>query len=150
MINVKIKLLEGATMPSYAKEGDAGVDLYPKNDIKIAPYATGVIVRTGVMMEIPKGYELQVRPKSGNSSRTPIRVVLGTVDAGYRGEIGIIIDNLSNKDALSKINPNNISLSGGVLLSNILKNKSVELNQKFDTDFWTPRKIDMVLWSIER
>ena len=35
MINVKIKLLEGATMPSYAKEGDAGVDLYPKNDIKI-------------------------------------------------------------------------------------------------------------------
>ena len=91
MINVKIKLLEGATMPSYAKEGDAGVDLYPKNDIKIAPYATGV------MMEIPKGYELQVRPKSGNSSRTPIRVVLGTVDAGYRGEIGIIIDNLSNK-----------------------------------------------------
>ena len=97
MINVKIKLLEGATMPSYAKEGDAGVDLYPKNDIKIAPYARGVIVRTGVMMEIPKGYELQVRPKSGNSSRTPIRVVLGTVDAGYRGEIGIIIDNLSNK-----------------------------------------------------
>ena len=48
-------------------------------------------------MELPKGYELQVRPKSGNSSRTPIRVVLGTVDAGYRGEIGIIIDNLSNK-----------------------------------------------------
>lgn len=96
-IKVKIKLLEGATMPSYAKEGDAGADLYPLYDIEIAPNATGVIIPTGVCMEIPKKYEGQVRPKSGNSSKTPIRVILGTVDNGYRGEVGIIIDNLSDE-----------------------------------------------------
>lgn len=97
MIDVKIKLIDGATMPSYANDGDSGVDLYPKEDITIEPFAKGVIVPTGVCMELPQGYELQVRPKSGNSSRTPIRVILGTVDQGYRGEIGIIVDNLSDE-----------------------------------------------------
>lgn len=97
MIDVKIKLMDGAIMPSYAKDGDSGVDLYPKEDAWIAPFARGVIIPTGVSMELPRGYELQVRPKSGNSSKTPIRVILGTVDQGYRGEIGIIVDNIDGK-----------------------------------------------------
>ena len=54
------------------------------------------MVGTGVVFELPEGYELQVRPKSGNSIKTPLRVVLGTVDAGYRGEVGVIIDNISD------------------------------------------------------
>ena len=97
MLNVKINLMEGAKMPTYARKGDAGVDLYPLENAFIAPRAKGVLIKTGISMEIPEGFELQVRPKSGNSIKTPLRVVLGTVDAGYRGEIGIIIDNLSNK-----------------------------------------------------
>ena len=97
MLNVKINLMEGAKMPTYARKGDAGVDLYPLENAFIAPRAKGVLIKTGISMEIPEGFELQVRPKSGNSIKTPLRVVLGTVDSGYRGEIGIIIDNLSNK-----------------------------------------------------
>lgn len=96
MIDIKVKLLKGATMPSYANEGDAGVDLYPLHETIIAPFAEGVVVGTGVAFELPEGYELQVRPKSGNSIKTPLRVVLGTVDAGYRGEVGVIIDNMSD------------------------------------------------------
>lgn len=97
MIDVNIVLENGATLPSYAKSGDAGVDLYPKNDYSIAPGARGILIQTGIKIELQEGYELQVRPKSGNSMKTPIRVVFGTVDSGYRGEIGVIIDNISDK-----------------------------------------------------
>lgn len=99
-VEVKIKLEPGATMPSYATPGDSGVDLFPKENILIAPNARGVLIKTGISIELPQGFEFQVRPKSGNSIKTPLRVVLGTVDEGYRGEIGVIVDNLS-KDTIS-------------------------------------------------
>lgn len=100
MIDVKIVLNEGAKMPSYAKEGDSGVDLFCYEDVLIKANSLGNLIPTGVKIELPKGYELQVRPKSGNSIKTSLRVVIGTVDEGYRGEIGIIVDNLSDKDIL--------------------------------------------------
>lgn len=96
-VNVKIKLEKGATMPSYAMPGDSGMDLFPKENILIAPNARGVLIKTGIYIELPKGFEFQVRPKSGNSIKTPLRVVLGTVDEGYRGEIGVILDNMSSR-----------------------------------------------------
>ena len=98
MIDVKVILKDGAIMPSYAKEGDSGVDLFCKEDVTIPVQARGFVVKTGISLELPKGYELQVRPKSGVSVRTPLRVVLGTVDEGYRGEIGVIVDNLSDEE----------------------------------------------------
>ena len=77
--------------------GDSGMDLFPKENILIAPNARGVLIKTGIYIELPKGFEFQVRPKSGNSIKTPLRVVLGTVDEGYRGEIGVILDNMSSR-----------------------------------------------------
>ena len=97
MVDVKI-VLENIEIPSYANEDDSGVDLYSKEDVVIPAGAKGFLVKTGIRVELEKGYELQIRPKSGNSIKTPIRVILGTVDSGYRGEKAVILDNLANED----------------------------------------------------
>ena len=97
-INVKIKRLHpDAVIPKYAHEGDAGFDLVAVEDVVIEPGETK-LVRTGLAFELPPGYELQVRPRSGISLRTKLRVVLGTVDSGFRGEIGVIVDNIAQKE----------------------------------------------------
>lgn len=94
-VPVKIKRLHpDAVIPQYEHEGDAGFDLVAMEDVIIAPGETKLI-RTGLAVELPPGYELQVRPRSGISLRTKLRVVLGTVDVGYRGEIGVIVDNIA-------------------------------------------------------
>lgn len=86
---------EGAKMPTYAHLTDSGMDVYALEDITIAPGETKLIP-TGIKVAIPAGYELQVRPKSGRCLKTKLRVANtpGTIDAGYRDEIGIIIDNI--------------------------------------------------------
>lgn len=96
-IEVGIKLDKDAIMPSYANDSDSGADLFCKEDVEIPANARGFIVKTGVRLDLPVDYEVQVRPKSGVSTKTPIRVIFGTVDEGYKGEIGIMIDNLSDK-----------------------------------------------------
>lgn len=95
-VRVGIKIDDGALIPTYANYDDSGADIYTIEECYIAPNARGVKLRTGVKLDIPIGWEVQVRPKSGVSSKTPIRVVLGTVDSGYKGEIQIIVDNLSD------------------------------------------------------
>lgn len=95
MEQVKIKLLnENAVMPTYGSEGAAGFDLYAAEDVIIEPGDT-VKVPTGLAFELPPGYEMQIRPRSGVTLKTKLRVQLGTVDADYRGEVGVIIDNVS-------------------------------------------------------
>lgn len=94
---VGIQVMEGAKRPDYASSDDSGADLYTLEDVHIAPGARGVKVRTGIKLDLPEGFEVQVRPKSGVSTRTPLRVILGTVDAGYKGEIAIMVDNLSDR-----------------------------------------------------
>ena len=86
---------EGAKMPTYAHLTDSGMDVYALEDITIAPGETK-LVPTGLKVAIPAGYELQVRPKSGRCLKTKLRVANtpGTIDAGYRDEIGVIIDNI--------------------------------------------------------
>jgi dUTP pyrophosphatase len=71
------------------------MDIYALEDITIAPGETKLIP-TGLKVAIPAGYELQVRPKSGRCLKTKLRVANtpGTIDAGYRDEIGVIIDNI--------------------------------------------------------
>lgn len=86
---------DGAQMPTYAHLTDSGMDVYALEDITIAPGETKLIP-TGIKVAIPAGYELQVRPKSGRCLKTKLRVANtpGTIDAGYRDEIGVIIDNI--------------------------------------------------------
>lgn len=83
-----------AVIPKYAKAGDAGMDVYAVEDTVINPGET-VIVKTGLKVAIPLGYEIQVRPRSGLSVKTPLRVANspGTIDSGYRDEIGVIVTN---------------------------------------------------------
>ncbi|MFD6511196.1 dUTP diphosphatase [Bacillus sp. NPDC060175] len=91
-LRVKIKRLKDVELPRYAKPGDSGFDLVAAEDTIIWPGGTKV-VKTGLAFEIPPGYELQVRPRSGMTRNTKLRVVLGTVDSGYRGEVGVLVDN---------------------------------------------------------
>lgn len=99
MIPVPIELCHpDAKQPGYAKAGDAGMDVYAVEDITIGPGET-VIVPTGIKCALPLGYEFEVRPRSGMSVKTPLRVANapGTIDSGYRDEIGVIITNTEPK-----------------------------------------------------
>ena len=86
---------ERAKMPEYANDGDSGMDVFALEDITIAPGETKLI-KTGIKAALPYGYEFQVRPKSGLSLKTKMRVANapGTIDSTYRGEIGVIVDNI--------------------------------------------------------
>ena len=85
------------TLPQYARQGDAGMDVCSAVDFVLKPNET-VVIPTGLKMAIPEGYEIQVRPRSGLSLKTPLRIANspGTIDSGYRNEIGIIVTNTSN------------------------------------------------------
>lgn len=91
---------ENAKLPTYAHEGDAGFDIYLPQDFTIKAHEYGKIAPTGLKMAIPHGYELQIRPRSGNSVKTTLRIsnAPGTIDCGYCSEIGIICDNIGDED----------------------------------------------------
>ena len=86
---------EDAKIPTYAHLTDAGMDIYLTEDVTIHPGETKLIP-TGIKVAIPLGYELQVRPKSGRSLKSKLRIANtpGTIDAGYRDEICVIADNI--------------------------------------------------------
>jgi len=92
-LRVKIKRVKDVEMPKYANLGDSGFDLVAAEDTIVWPGETKV-VPTGLAFEIPSGYEVQVRPRSGMTRDTKLRVVLGTVDSGFRGEVGVLVDNI--------------------------------------------------------
>lgn len=92
------KLHENAKLPVYAHETDSGFDLCCLNDFTISPGET-VIVPTGLMFEIPKGYEVQVRSRSGLATQGfSVLNSPGTIDEGYRGEIKIILNWINVND----------------------------------------------------
>lgn len=97
-VPVLIELLnENVKMPQYANIGDSGMDVYAQDEYTILPGETKLIP-LGFKMVIPQGYEIQVRPRSGNSLKTKMRVANapGTVDASYRGELGVIVENIES------------------------------------------------------
>ncbi|MGD6773362.1 dUTP diphosphatase [Staphylococcus simulans] len=97
MTKLQIKLLsENATMPKRANETDSGLDLYVSETTVIEPHTTAA-VKTDVAINLPYGYEGQVRPRSGKSLKTKLRVALGTIDNTYHKEIGIITDNIGDE-----------------------------------------------------
>lgn len=87
-----------ATLPSYARPGDAGMDLRACERADIPPGARRLI-RTGLAMELPPGTEAQLRPRSGLAAKHGITVLNapGTIDEGYRGEIGVLLINLGDE-----------------------------------------------------
>ncbi len=99
---MKIKIINKSAheLPHYETGASAGMDLRANisEPVTLAPLAR-TIVKTGLFMELPVGYEAQVRPRSGLAAKKGITVLNapGTIDADYRGEIGVILVNLSNE-----------------------------------------------------
>ena len=100
-MNVKIVNQSGHALPEYSTPNSAGMDLRAKLDhpVTLKPMERSLIP-TGLFMELPEGYEAQIRPRSGLALKKGISIVNspGTSDADYRGEIGIILINLSDVD----------------------------------------------------
>ena len=115
MIKVK-KLHEDAVVPVFAHPTDSGADLYTCEDLQLSPNGKG-IAKTGIAIQLPEGFGATIRNKSGNSingvnckvfmqsltgsfdeivMKIDIQVLLGTIDNGYRGELGIMVKNNSS------------------------------------------------------
>ena len=96
---LNIKFDEGAKMPTYAHSEDACMDIYSNEDIilKVNEYK---VIKTGVYMDVPKGWEIQVRSKSGLAAKHGVFVLNapGIIDAGYTGEFGVILKNSGYED----------------------------------------------------
>ena len=91
------RLSPDAVLPAYAHPGDAGMDIRSVDDLEIAPGARA-LVHTGLVMVLPPGWEAQVRPRSGLALKHGVTVLNtpGTIDAGYRGEVGVILANFGD------------------------------------------------------
>jgi dUTP pyrophosphatase len=95
-IQLKVKKThKDAVLPFYAKAGDAGFDLVTTEEVRLEPFSFGK-APIGLAFELPEGYELQIRNRSGVTSKSWLRVQLGTVDSGYRGEVSVMVDNPSD------------------------------------------------------
>ncbi len=91
---LKIKLLDKRCKPYRAHKTDSGLDLRTNTDVTLRPLCTQT-VSTGIAIELPEGYEAQIRPRSG-LSKQGILTALGTIDNGYRGEIKVTLTNASS------------------------------------------------------
>lgn len=101
-IEVKVINRSHHPLPSYETHEAAGMDLrayLPDGSIVLKPLGR-VLVPTGIYMQLPSGYECQIRPRSGLALKHGISIVNspGTIDADYRGEVGILLINLGNED----------------------------------------------------
>ena len=100
MQRVRIKRMrENATIPTYQLDGSSGFDLAACETVEIPPLQTRA-VPLGWAFETPEGLEIQIRPRSGLSLKTPMLVMFGTVDSSYRGEVSAIVRNTSNSEIM--------------------------------------------------
>jgi dUTP pyrophosphatase len=100
MLNIKIINKSEYEAPKYETEQSAGVDLRANIDKEIILYPMErKLIPTGIFIELPKGYEAQIRPRSGLAAKYGITVLNspGTIDADYRGEIMVLLINLNNE-----------------------------------------------------
>lgn len=100
-VSVKIIAEKGAVIPEYKTTGAAGADVcaHIESDLVI-PVGKSAMIPTGLFFEIPEGYEIQVRPRSGLAAKNGVTVLNtpGTIDSDYRGELRVILINLGNED----------------------------------------------------
>jgi len=96
-IKLYIKKIKDVNLPKYAHHGDAGMDLYAAEDVKLAPMERK-IVPTGIQMAIPDGNVGLVWDRSGLAAKHSLHCLAGVIDSGYRGEIGVVIINLGKEE----------------------------------------------------
>jgi len=89
-----VKLNNLAIVPSRQKTGDAGYDLYSTESVRIKPMSRA-LVSTGLSIEVPQGYYARIAPRSGLAVKNGIDVLAGVVDSSYRGEVKVVLMNLS-------------------------------------------------------
>lgn len=98
MVKVKItKTKDNAIMPKYAHEGDAGVDLHSTEDYTLKP-GEQILASTGICMAISPGHVGLIWDRSGLAAKNSMHVLAGVVDSGYRGEVKVVLKNLSNEE----------------------------------------------------
>lgn len=92
------RINDDAILPFYAHEGDAGLDLFSVQEVILKPMERK-LVSTGIKIQLPKGTEAQVRPRSGLALKNGITLLNspGTIDEGYRGEVKVLMINLGDK-----------------------------------------------------
>lgn len=97
-MQIKIKRIKNGKLPEYKTDGSAGADCYARitGRLVLEPGETYTFP-LGFAVEIPEGYEMQIRPRSGLSSKNKINVILGTIDSDYRGEVCAIFWNCGNE-----------------------------------------------------
>ena len=90
----------GAKVPTYAHETDAAADIYAMADQTISAHTYGNMIRTGVKIQLPEGWQALILPRSSIGTKTPLRLSnsVGLIDSGYRGELGVLYDNTSDED----------------------------------------------------
>lgn len=95
------RLSDNAILPTKAHDNDSGFDIYAAEDIIIPPGHT-VVVKTDLSIVLPEGYDAYIKNRSGVSSKTKLRVVSPPIDEGYRGPIGVILDNITQHSEFTK------------------------------------------------
>lgn len=143
-IDIKCFALEGAAVPQYKTEGAAGADICAllENSITIKPFERAMIP-TGLFFEIPEGYEIQVRPRSGLAAKNGVTVLNtpGTIDSDYRGEVKVVLINLgkeefvvNNGDRIAQI------IVAPVTIGNFIKSETLSETERGDGGFGSTGK----------
>lgn len=129
---IKIKKLNvDATIPTRSHPTDAGLDLYASGDVLVDE---GTLIPTGIAVDIPPGYEGTIRPRSGLTSNTTLRVQLGTVDAGYNGELKVIADCMPHVDIGDQSYPVYAGNKIAQLVISPIETPEVEVVDEFESE----------------
>lgn len=127
IVTIPYEKTEETTTPTYARLGDAGMDIYSNEGYTIEPGKT-LIIPTGIKVAIPEGYAILIQPRSGLSAKTKLRVANtpGLIDSGYRDEIGVIIENIEPpfKDIEYEFDEN-----GGIQIKSILHGNAYTISK---------------------
>lgn len=128
------RLTPDAKLPTKAHADDSGFDIYAAEDVIVEPGDT-VVVKTGIAVKLPPGHDAYIKPRSGVSTKTKLRVVSPPIDVGYRGEIGVIVDNIATSPLHN--NPKNDSpyvtlINGNSLLTDVWRKEKTYLIRKGD------------------
>lgn len=107
-LEIPIQILPDGNLPYHANPSDAGYDLFASETVYLPP-GRSCIMPVGIKVAVPHGYEIQIRPRSGISSKVSLRVANspGTIDSGYRGEVGVILYNAGVGSALTRMDQEN-------------------------------------------
>lgn len=143
-VDVKVVAQNGAVIPEYKTLGAAGADICAllENSITIKPFERAMIP-TGLFFEIPEGYEIQVRPRSGLAAKNGVTVLNtpGTIDSDYRGEVKVILINLGKEDFVVN-NGDRIAqiIVAPVTIGNFIKSETLTETERGDGGFGSTGK----------